>query len=558
MSLSSGDYAATYGPRAGDRVRLGDTGLVVQVEHDAQAPGEEFLAGFAKTARDGLHLKAATVRETCDVVISNVVVIDAVQGVRKLSIGIREGRISGIGRAGNPDTLDGVDVVVGTGTTIVSGEGLIATAGAIDTHVHLLSPRVMEASLASGVTTIIGQEFGPVWGVGVNSPWALRHAFNAFDAWPVNIGFLGRGSASEPGSSVEALVEGGACGFKVHEDMGAHARALDTALTVAEEFDVQVALHTDGINEALSVEDTLAVLDGRTIHAFHIEGCGGGHVPNVLRMAGEPNVIGSSTNPTLPFGRDAVAEHYHMIMSVHALKEDLPGDAALARDRIRAGTMGAEDVLHDLGVIPITSSDAQGMGRAGETVRRTFAMAGKMKLELGAEHPDHDNARALRYVAKLTVNPAIAHGLSHEVGTLEVGKLADVVLWRPEFFGAKPELVLKAGFPAYGVTGDPNAAIDRAQPLVLGPQFGAHGATAADLSVAFTSRAAAEDGNDAMTTRRRRVGVRGTRGIGLSSMVRNSRLAQVRVAPTGLVTLDGEPISSQPAESTSLTRLYHL
>jgi len=449
MSLSGKDYAATYGPRAGDRIRLGDTGLVVQVEHDAQAPGEEFLAGFAKTARDGLHLKAARVRETCDVVISNVVVIDAVQGIRKVSIGIREGRISGIGRAGNPDTLADVDVVVGTGTTIVSGEGLIATAGAIDTHVHLLSPRIMEASLASGVTTIIGQEFGPVWGVGVNSPWALRHAFDAFDAWPVNIGFLGRGSASDPGSSVEALVEGGACGFKVHEDMGAHARALDTALTVAEEHDVQVALHTDGINEALSVQDTLAVLEGRTIHAFHIEGCGGGHVPNVLRMAGESNVIGSSTNPTLPFGRDAVAEHYHMIMSVHGLKEDLPGDAALARDRIRAGTMGAEDVLHDLGIIPITSSDAQGMGRAGETVRRTFAMAGKMKLELGAENPLHDNDRALRYVAKLTVNPAIAHGLLHEVGTLEVGKLADVVLWRPEFFGAKPELVLKAGFPAW-------------------------------------------------------------------------------------------------------------
>jgi urease subunit alpha len=558
VSLSGRDYAATYGPRAGDRIRLGDTGLVVQVEHDAQAPGEEFLAGFGKTARDGLHLKAARVRDTCDVVISNVVVLDAVQGIRKVSIGIREGRISGIGRAGNPDTLHDVDVVVGTGTTIVSGEGLIATAGAIDTHVHLLSPRIMEASLASGVTTIIGQEFGPVWGVGVNSPWALRHAFNAFDAWPVNIGFLGRGSASDPGSSVEALVEGGACGFKVHEDMGAHARALDTALTVAEEHDVQVALHTDGINEALSVEDTLAVLAGRTIHAFHIEGCGGGHVPNVLRMAGEPNVIGSSTNPTLPFGRDAVAEHYHMIIAAHGLKEDLPGDAALARDRIRAGTMGAEDVLHDLGVIPITSSDAQGMGRAGETVRRTFAMAGKMKAELGAEDPLHDNERALRYVAKLTVNPAIAHGLSHEVGTLEVGKLADVVLWRPEWFGAKPDLVLKAGFPAWGVTGDPNAAIDRAQPLVYGPQFGAHGATAADLSVAFTSQAAAADGNDSMTTRRRRVGVRGTRGIGLTSMVRNSRLAQVRVAPTGLVTMDGEPVTSAPAEAVSLSRLYHL
>ncbi|AWW37385.1 MULTISPECIES: urease subunit alpha [Streptomyces] len=552
------EYAATHGPRAGDRIRLGDSGLVIRVESDAQSYGDEFLAGFGKTARDGLHLKAAAVRETCDVVISNVVVIDAAQGIRKVSIGIREGRIHAIGRAGNPDTLDGVDVVVGTGTSIVSGEGLIATAGAVDTHVHLLSPRIMEASLASGVTTVIGQEFGPVWGVGVNSPWALRHAFNAFDAWPVNIGFLGRGSSSHGAPLVEALAEGGASGFKVHEDMGAHTRALDTALRVAEEHDVQVALHSDGLNECLSVEDTLRVLEGRTIHAFHIEGCGGGHVPNVLKMAGVPHVIGSSTNPTLPFGRDAVAEHYGMIVSVHDLKTDLPGDAAMARDRIRAGTMGAEDVLHDLGAIGITSSDAQGMGRAGETVRRTFAMAGKMKAEFGAP-ADHDNERVLRYIAKLTVNPAIAHGLSHEVGSIETGKLADIVLWRPEYFGAKPQLVLKAGFPAYGVVGDPNAATDTCEPLVLGPQFGAHGATPADLSVAFVARAALDQGNDRMPTRRRRVAVRGTRGIGPADLRLNSRTGAVDVDPrTGLVTLDGEPLRSAPAESVSLNRLYFL
>ncbi|MEV5982961.1 urease subunit alpha [Streptomyces sp. NPDC052114] len=561
------EYATVHGPRAGDRVRLGDSGLTVRVESDAQLYGDEFLAGFGKTARDGLHLKAAAVRETCDVVISNVVVIDAVQGVRKVSIGIREGRIASIGRAGNPDTLDGVDVVVGTGTTIISGEGLIATAGAIDTHVHLLSPRIMEASLASGVTTIIGQEFGPMWGVGVNSPWALRHAFNAFDAWPVNIGFLARGSSSDAAPLVEALAEGGACGFKVHEDLGAHARALDTALRVAEEHDVQVALHSDGLNECLSVEDTLSVLDGRTIHAFHIEGCGGGHVPNVLKMAGVPNVIGSSTNPTLPFGRDAVAEHYGMIVSVHDLKTDLPGDAAMARDRIRAGTMGAEDVLHDLGAIGITSSDAQGMGRAGETVRRTFAMAGKMKAELGpmeGDGADDDNARVLRYIAKLTINPALAHGLAHEVGSIEVGKMADIVLWRPPFFGAKPQMVLKSGVPAYGVTGDPNAATDSCEPLVLGPLFGGHGAVPADISVAFVSRAAAESGSsgrpyDAMATRRRRVAVRGTRGIGPADMVGNNRLGQVDVdARTGLVTLDGAPLRSEPAQEVSLSRLYFL
>ncbi|MFJ8784854.1 urease subunit alpha [Streptomyces sp. NPDC102476] len=552
------EYAAIHGPRAGDRVWLGDSGLVIRVEEDSQRHGDEFLAGFGKTARDGLHLKAAAVRETCDVVVSNVVVIDAVQGIRKVSIGIREGRICSLGRAGNPDTLDGVEVVVGTGTSIVSGEGLIATAGAVDTHVHLLSPRIMEASLASGVTTIIGQEFGPVWGVGVNSPWALRHAFAAFDAWPVNIGFLGRGSSSSAAPLTEALAEGGASGFKVHEDMGAHTRALDTALRVAEEHDVQVALHSDGLNECLAVEDTLKVLEGRTVHAFHIEGCGGGHVPNVLKMAGVANVIGSSTNPTLPFGRDAVAEHYGMIVSVHDLKTDLPGDAALARDRIRAGTMGAEDVLHDLGAIGITSSDAQGMGRAGETVRRTFAMAGKMKAEFGAPQ-EHDNERVLRYVAKLTINPAIAHGLSHEVGSIEVGKLADLVLWRPEYFGAKPQLVLKSGFPAYGVVGDPGAATDTCEPLVLGPQFGAYGATPAEISVAFVARAALDQGNDRMPTRRRRVAVHGTRGIGPADLRLNSRTGAVDVDQhTGLVTLDGEPLASAPAESVSLNRLYFL
>ncbi|WP_405631813.1 urease subunit alpha [Streptomyces sp. NBC_01174] len=556
------EYASVHGPRAGDRVRLGDSGLTVRVEADSQKQGDEFLAGFGKTARDGLHLKAAAVRETCDVVISNVLVIDAVLGIRKVSIGIREGRVAAIGRAGNPDTLDGVDVVVGTGTTIVSGEGMIATAGAVDPHVHLLSPRIMEASLASGVTTIIGQEFGPVWGVGVNSPWALRHAFNAFDAWPVNIGFLARGSSSHQAPLVEALAEGGACGFKVHEDMGAHTRALDTALRVAEDHDVQVALHSDGLNECLSVEDTLSVLEGRTIHAFHIEGCGGGHVPNVLKMAGVPNVIGSSTNPTLPFGRDAVAEHYGMIVSVHDLKTDLPGDAAMARDRIRAGTMGAEDVLHDLGAIGITSSDAQGMGRAGETVRRTFAMAAKMKAEFGpleGDGPGDDNARVLRYIAKLTVNPAIAHGIAHEVGSVEPGKLADIVLWRPEFFGAKPQLVLKSGFPAYGVTGDPNAATDTCEPLVLGPQFGAYGATAADLSVAFVAGAAARLGADLMPTRRRRVAVRGTRSIGPADLLLNTRTGTVGVdGGTGLVTLDGDPLRSPAAESVSLNRLYFL
>lgn len=561
---SGGNGSSIYGPTTGDRVVLADTGLVVEVEHDSQRPGEELLAGFARTARDGMHLRAATVRDTCDLVISNVLLIDAVQGVRKVSIGVRQGRISGIGRAGNPDTLDGVDVVIGTGTSIVSGEGLIATAGAIDTHVHTMSPRIMEASLASGVTTIIGQEFGPVWGVGVNSPWALRTAFAAFDAWPVNIGFLARGSSSRPGPLVEALVEGGACGFKVHEDMGAHARALDTALQVAQDHDVQVAVHTDGLNESLLVRDTLAVLDGRTVHAFHVEGCGGGHTPDVLSLAGVPHVIGSSTNPTLPFGRDAVAEHLDMIMTVHGLSHDVPSDLAITRDRIRARTMGAENVLHDLGVIPITSSDAQGMGRAGETVRRTFGLASTMKRLRGADpdgvqgHERHDNERVLRFLAKLTINPAIAHGLSGEVGSVEVGKLADIVLWDPARFGAVPQLVLKAGFPAWGVTGDPNAAVEDAQPLVLGPQYGGHGGAAAELSVAFVSGSARDSGEDTLPTRRRRVAVAGTRDIGLAQMNRTRPVADVRVAPDGVVTLDDELVHSDPVDSVPLSRLYFL
>jgi urease subunit alpha len=543
------------GPTAGDLIELADTGLVIRVEADAQRAGDEFRTGFGKTARDGMHLRAATASETCDIVITNVTLLDPVLGIRTVSVGVRAGRISAIGRAGNPDTLDGVDVVVGTGTTIIPGDGLLATPGAVDTHVHLLSPRVLEASLSSGVTTVIGQEIGPVWGVGLNSPWLLRKAFAAFDRWPVNVGFLARGSSSDPAPLVEGLAAGGACGFKVHEDLGAHPRCLDTALTVADAHDVQVALHTDGLNEAGCVADTLAVAGGRTFHAFHVEGCGGGHAPDVLELAGRADVVTSSTNPTLPFGRDAVAEHLDMIALVHGL--DPSRDAALARDRIRAGTMAAEGPLHDLGVIPITSSDAQGMGRAGETVRRTFGMASVMKRSFGSAGPD-DNERVLRYLAKLTINPAVAHGLAHEVGSVEVGKLADIVLWDPAWFGAKPTLVLKAGVPAWGATGDPNAAIDIAEPLVLGPQFGACGATPAELSVMFVAQAAVDAGAD-LPGVRRRVPVRATRSLRPGSMARHGRLGEVRVDPaTGRTTLDDDLLAVVPAETVPLSRLYFL
>lgn len=563
MSRGPWNDMAVHGPRLGDRVRLGDTGLTIEVMADDRLAGDELLLGFAKTGRDGIGLRAVRTTESCDVVVTNVLLLDPVLGVRVTSIGIREGRIVALGRSGNPDTTDGVDVVVGSGTIVIPGEGLIATPGAVDPHVHGLSPRVMEAALSSGVTSLLVQEFGPFWGVGVGSGWALRQAYAAFDAWPINVGVLGRGSSSEPGPLLEAL-EAGVCGFKVHEDTGAHLRTLDMALAVAEEHDVAVALHTDGLNEGLSVEDTLAVLDGRAVHAFHVEGCGGGHTPNVLRLAGVDNVLASSTNPTLPFGVNALAEHVSMIMVSHGLHPEIPGDLDLARSRVRAATMGAENLLHDHGVIPMTSSDALGMGRAGETWRRTFALASVTKGADGAfvdaedDAVGHDNDRVLRYLAKLTVNPALVHGIAHEVGSLQPGRMADIVLWRPSHFAAKPQLVLKSGLPAWGPTGDPNASIDTAEPLRMGPQFGGYGAAPAQLSVLFTN-GSADETTAPFPTARRRVPVSGTRSVRLSQLVRNSRLADVQVDPRSAeVTLDGTPMRFGPVERTPLQRLYFL
>lgn len=552
MTLHPAARVDAYGPGLGDLITLGDTGLTVRVEADDRGTSrDELLLGFGKTGRDGIGLQAVRTSESCDLVITNVVVLDPILGVRATSIGIREGRIVAVGKPGNPDTMDGVEVVLGSGTAVVSGEGLIATPGGVDTHVHLLSPRVCEALLASGVTTVIGQEIGPFWGVGVGSPWILHTGYPAFDDYPINVGLLGRGSSSRVAPLEEAL-EAGVCGFKVHEDTGAHLRTLDTALTVAEQYDVAVALHTDGLNEGLTVTDTLAVLDERAVHAYHVEGCGGGHTPDVLSLAGIDHVLASSTNPTLPFGRDAVAEHHAMICYVHGLRPGLPGEDELAAERVRAATMGAENRLHDLGVIPVTSSDAQGMGRAGETWRRTFGMASVLR---SGDEPD-DNDRVLRYLAKLTVNPAIVHGIDHHVGSLQPGRLADIVLWEPSFFGAKPFLVIKGGLPAWGLVGDPNAAIDGAQPRVLDRQFGAHGATAADLSLLFVNEAAYTAGS--VTTRRRAVAVRGTRDARLSSMVRHGVLGPVTVdVRTGHTHFRGEHLTMQPVQRAPLQQLYH-
>ena len=544
-----------YGPLAGDVVVLGDTRLRLRIADRVPDAGEELRVGFAKTGRDGIGLKALPARESCDVLITNVVVLDPVDGARVASIGIREGRISGIGKAGNPDTSDAIDIVVGTGTVVIDGDGLIATPGGIDTHVHTLSPRVLEAELASGVTTVIGQEAGPMWGVGLGSAWVLERGLRAMEHYPVNIGLLGRGSSSRS-TAIREAVEAHVCGLKVHEDTAATLSTIDTALQVAEEHDLQVALHTDGLNETLSVADTLAVLDGRVLHAYHVEGCGGGHAPDVLRLAGVDNVLASSTNPTLPYGVNAVDEHLDMILLCHGMNPGNDSDVRIARSRVRGVTMAAEGRLHDLGVIGVTSSDAQGMGRAGETWWRTFALAAVLAaLDEAAAAADDDNDRILRYLAKITINPALVHGLAHEVGRLAVGMLADIVLWRPELFAAKPQLVIKGGFPAWGVTGDPNATIDSAEPLVLGPQYGGLGLAPADLAVVFSNATAIAEtpapGN------RRLVPVRGCRTVRASTLVRNGVVGNVDVAPDGSeVRWNGEPLAMDPVSQVPVSRLH--
>ncbi len=560
MTLDAAAYARVYGPTTGDRIRLGDSSLVVRVERDDQARGDEVLAGFAKTARDGLMAQATT--DAVDIAITQVVVIDPVLGVRKTAIGITDGRISAIGRAGNPDTMDGVDVVLGTDTAIVSGEGLIATAGAIDPHIHLLSPRIVDQALAAGITTLVIQDYGPVWNLGTNPVWALRHVHAALDASPINTLMLARGSSSRP-EPIERVLQAGAGGLKIHEDVGAHATALDMALQVADRYDVQLCVHTDGLNECLTVEDTLAVIAGRTLHAYHIEGTGGGHAPDLLRLAGEPHILTSSTNPTFPYGVNTAAEHQAMIELVHVLRADLPGDAQLAADRVRPATMAAEDVLHDLGLVHMVSSDSQGMGRVGESVRRAFQLASIMRDARGPLAGDtdaDDNGRVLRYLAKTTINPAIAHGMAEHVGSLEVGKLADVVLWAPAWFAVKPYLVLKGGFPTWGAVGDPNASTAFCEPQQLAAQIGGMGGAPARLSLAFTSRSAIETGGAAeLPTGKQRVAVAGTRGIGAAQMVHNDRVAAVRVNPsTYAVTVDGEQVDTPPIAHVPLSPLHLL
>jgi urease subunit alpha len=569
MRIPRQQYAELYGPTAGDRFRLADTNLVCEVERDLTVPGDEAVFGGGKTIRDGMGQSSYATRAggALDLVITSVVVLDPVLGVLKADIGVRDGRIAGIGKAGNPDAMDGVDpaLVIGPGTEVIAGEGLVATAGGVDTHVHMISPQQAWAALSGGVTTMLGGGTGPADGTNATTctpgAWYIERMLRAAEALPVNWGVMGKGNASRP-EPLREQIEAGACALKDHEDWGTTPAVIDCSLRVADEHDVQVAIHTDTLNESGFVEDTIAAIAGRTIHTFHTEGAGGGHAPDIIRIAGHPSVLPSSTNPTRPYTVNTLDEHLDMLMVCHHLNPGVPEDVAFAESRIRGETMAAEDVLHDLGVLSMYSSDSQAMGRVGESFIRLFQTAHKMRELKGPLPGDgrNDNQRILRYLAKLTVNPARTHGLAAHVGSLEPGRLADVVLWPIAFFGVKPKLVLKGGMVAWALMGDPNASIPTPEPVLYRPMFGALGGALADTSITFTSRAAAEAGvRERLGLRRAVVPVAGCRALTKADMVRNDRAPEIAVDPeTYEVRVDGELATVPPAERLPMAQLYFL
>ena len=564
-------YADLYGPTTGDRVRLADTELIVEVEKDFAVPGDEITFGGGKVIRDGMGQSSRALRKgpagALDLVITNAMIVDH-WGIVKADIGIRDGRIVKIGKAGNPDIMAGVDpeLVVGAATEVVAGENLIVTAGAIDSHIHFISPQQVYEALSNGITTMIGGGTGPATGTAATTctpgAWNLARMLQAAEAWPLNFAFLGKGNAA----TVEPLAEqirAGAAGLKLHEDWGTTPAAIDACLRAADQFDVQVAIHTDTINESGFVEDTIAAIAGRTIHTYHTEGAGGGHAPDIIRIAGYPNVLPSSTNPTRPYTVNTIAEHLDMLMVCHHLNPQVPEDVAFAESRIRPETIAAEDVLHDLGVLSMISSDSQAMGRAGEVVTRTWQTAHKMKVQRGPLPEDgarSDNFRVKRYVAKYTINPAITHGLAGEIGSIEAGKLADVVLWKPAFFGVKPEMVIKGGFIAWSVMGDANASIPTPQPVLYRPMFGAFGRATAATSLAFVSRAALEDGIERrLGLGKRAVAVSNCRALRKAQMIHNGATPAIEVDPeTYEVRIDGSHITCQPASVLPLAQRYFL
>ncbi len=562
-------YADLYGPTRGDRVRLADTELIAEVEQDYTVYGDEITFGGGKVIRDGMGQSSTATRESedgaLDLVITNALIIDH-WGIVKADVGVRNGRIVKIGKAGNPDTQAGVDpeLVVGASTEVIAGEGKILTAGAIDSHIHFISPQQIYEALSNGTTTMIGGGTGPATGTNATTctpgRWNLEQMFRAAEAWPMNFGFLGKGNASARDPLAEQVLAG-ACGLKLHEDWGTTPAAIDACLRVADEFDVQVAIHTDTLNEAGFVDDTIEAIAGRTIHTYHTEGAGGGHAPDIIKIAGLPNILPSSTNPTRPLTVNTIAEHLDMLMVCHHLNPQVPEDVAFAESRIRQETIAAEDILHDLGVISMMSSDSQAMGRIGEVVMRTWQTAHKMKVQRGALLGDssrNDNQRIKRYVAKYTINPAIAHGIANEVGSVESGKLADMVLWSPAFFGVKPEMIIKGGFIAWSVMGDANASIPTPQPVLYRPMFGSFGGAPQSTGVTFISLASLPY-VETLGLKKRLVPVQDCRQIGKVDMIHNSATPHIEVDPeTYEVRADGELLTCEPASVLPLAQRYFL
>ncbi|MEQ8802871.1 MAG: urease subunit alpha, partial [Haliea sp.] len=553
------------GPTTGDRLRLADTDLWIEVERDYTRYGDEVKFGGGKVIRDGMGQSQQFGPQVMDLVITNALVLDH-WGIFKADIGVREGRIAAIGKAGNPDVQDGVTIVIGPGTEVIAGEGNILTAGAIDAHIHFVCPQQVDEALMSGVTTMIGGGTGPATGTNATTctpgPWNISHMLLACDSMPMNFGFLGKGNASLPGA-LEAQLEAGACGLKLHEDWGTTPASIDCCLDVAERYDVQVAIHTDTLNESGFVDDTIAAFRGRAIHTYHTEGAGGGHAPDIIKACAETNVLPSSTNPTRPYTVNTVDEHLDMLMVCHHLDASIPEDVAFADSRIRKETIAAEDILHDLGAFSMIASDSQAMGRVGEVIVRTWQTAHKMKVQRGPLEQDSeysDNYRARRYVAKYTINPAITHGIAHEVGSVEVGKLADLVLWKPAFFGIKPALILKGGMIAAAPMGDANASIPTPQPVHYRPMFGAQGQAAARISVTFTCQAALDAGvRENLGLQRELVACRDTRNITKADMVLNNWMPAIEVdSQTYEVRADGELLTCEPATVLPLAQLYSL
>ena len=571
-------YAEMFGPTVGDQIRLADTDLWIEVERDLIAEnggyGNEVKFGGGKVIRDGMgQSPLALAADSLDLVITNALVVDAIAGIIKADVGIKNGRIVGLGHAGNPLIQNGITMVIGAATEVIAGEGCILTAGGIDSHIHFICPQQITEAIASGVTTMLGGGTGPATGTNATTctpgPWNLHRMLEAAEEYPMNLGFLGKGNASSS-EPLREQIRAGAIGLKLHEDWGTTPAAIDTCLGVADELDVQVAIHTDTLNESGFVEDSLRAMKGRTIHTYHSEGAGGGHAPDIIKVCGESNVLPSSTNPTRPFTVNTIDEHLDMLMVCHHLDSKIPEDVAFAESRIRPETIAAEDLLHDLGAFSMLSSDSQAMGRVGEVILRTWQTAHKMKTQFGTLAPDAtpgasthsaaDNFRALRYIAKYTINPAITHGIAHEVGSIEKGKFADLVLWKPAFFGVKPELILKGGMIAYANMGDPNASIPTPQPTLYRPQFAAHGRARMKTSLTFVSQVALESGVlKELHLQKQLVAVRNTRKISKGDLVWNSSRPRIEVDPeTYTVKADGRELRCEPAKVLPMAQRYFL